>query len=230
VPQNPTDPCGSAPVIEIELSELRESIALYRRYRKFKDSLAEIPKAPEVSEQEWVALADGEVIEFLQHDAEIVASNIHKPLVDQFIAMHDLCCGWKPSLLFEAPRPADVTTKPRITFAHLAQGALAIGYAALVERGRMKPAKAKQWLDEELRKHGLISLVRGDDIQGWYHQVKAADGKGKPAPALVEAFRRFQSDFSKMHNAAEAKAFAASYLDTVRDLKPPRLKLRHSAG
>jgi hypothetical protein len=86
--------------------------------------------------------------------------------------------------------------------------------------------QAKQWLDKELRDRGLFGLVRGEDIPGWYHQIKVAKRKGKPVTTLVEAFRYFQPGLSNVNNAAEAEAFTRNYLDEVRDLNLPRLKLR----
>jgi hypothetical protein len=103
---------------------------------------------------------------------------------------------------------------------------LVLAYTALVERGRCKPAEAKQRLDEMLRARGLSDLVRGEDIQQWYNQLGAA--KGKPAPALREAVKYYRSELSNVHTRAQAEALAAKCLDAVRALGLTRLKLRGS--
>jgi hypothetical protein len=122
---------GPSIPLEIEASELPEAIKVFQRYKALKHELATIHQSDAVSEQLRITLAQSAVIEFLQGDPEILESNIHKPLDDLHVALFELSCGGKPSILFEAQRPADVVTKQKTSYVHLAQGFLAAAFAAL---------------------------------------------------------------------------------------------------
>jgi hypothetical protein len=184
-------------------------ITLHGRLRKLRAELRET--ASQDSEQLQAMLQLAAAIEFLQFDAEIRATNSAQPLLKLFQAMQDLCAGHKPPFFFEAPRPDDVVTKPKISSVHIPQAALAIGYAALRERGRYKAAAARQWFDKKLREHKRPE--RGQDVEGWYRQVKASNGR--PASALVEAFKSFEPDLAKLNGAAAAEIYAESWINTT---------------
>jgi len=202
------------------------AVALHGLPRKLKDELAEIAKAagPGVQQIRMAAtLQLGTVIEWLQNDQEIRASNDLQPLYRLFGALHDLCAGARPPFLFEVARPDGVNTKPKIAFAHYAQGILVVAYMAL-ERLKWKPAAVRRWLDDELRHRDLHEQVCGEDIQGWHNQHTAPHGR--LAPTAMDTIKDYQTELLNLHDEPEAQAFARKCLDTVRDLKLDRIRLR----
>jgi hypothetical protein len=198
------------------------AITLHGQFRRLRAELAKIA-ASQGSEQMQATLQLGAFIEVLQRDPEIRATNSHQPLLKLLGAMTDVCAGRKPPFLFKAARPPDVVTKSKFASAHLPQGVLVIGYGALVERGRYKPAAARAWFDKELRIHKRPE--RGADVAGWYRQINAP--KGRPAAGLREAFKYYQPELAKLNGAAKAEAFARKCIDAAHGLVGSNsLKLR----
>jgi hypothetical protein len=203
--------------------DIAKEMACYEAYKMFKDDMATIAEANYASDQLRVTAILGAVILLVSHDLP-TAHSFHA-LHALFTDIYDLAFGGRPAFFFQAKKPPGVSTKPKIAYAHTAQGLLAIAYAALVISGGKKPAKAIQWLNDALKTWSLSSLVSGEDIQGWYHQCGAKHGR--PAPMLVEAFQAFRPELSNLSSPAEAEAFAKRLLMTVAIGKPSRsLKLR----
>jgi hypothetical protein len=202
---------ASEEAVEIDASELVEAVSFFRHLKAFRAELAELAKMDSPTEQHRRAYAQNLAVELLQQDPKLSASGNLKPLFDIHMALHD-----------------DVETKPKITYTHYAQGAGVAAYAALVNpdtlknprQDGMKPAKARELLDEMLRKRNLD--VSGITLQSWHYHVVA----GTAAPAMIEAFRSWESVLAKLRNATEAKACAAEWLDVVASLQLPSLKLR----
>jgi hypothetical protein len=145
------------------------------------------------------------VIERLQYDQEIRAEKIDQPLLQLFTALHDLCAGGKPALLCHVARPDGVKTKPKIASAHLAQGVLVVAYMAL-ERVKWKPAKAKDWLNDELRARNLHDLVCGEDITAG----TAIRHRQKLAPTVVKTIRDYEAELPGLQDETGALALARS--------------------
>jgi hypothetical protein len=158
----------------------------------------------------------------VQSDPEINVLNILLPVRKLHDALVDLCAGGRPSLLFNAPRPPGFATKQKVSSAHYPQGVLAIGYAALVERGKYKPAKAIVWFTDMLKARTMPAC--GKDVRGWYNQCNAP--KGRPAAGLIQAFRDYRPQLPNLHNATEAEDFATKCVAAVHGMRPERLKLR----
>ena len=138
------------------------------------------------------------------------------------MALLDRCAGGNPALL---ARPDDAKTKPKIASAHFPQGIgiLVVAYMAL-ERVKWKPAKAREWLDKELRARNLHDLVCGEDIHRWHNQYTAPTGK--LAPTVVKTIRDYEAELLSLQDETGALALARKCLDTVRDLGLERLRLR----
>jgi hypothetical protein len=219
----PIDPSGSQPTVEIDLGK---AIALLGLDNRLKAELATFARGSPETELIRGIRQLGAMIQSVQSDPEVIASKppIHQPVLKLHQALVDLCAGGRPALLFEAPRPPDVRTKQKFSPAHYPQGILASGYAALVERGRYKPAKAVQWFDKALRDHEMSA--EGKDVRGWYHQATAP--KGRPAAHLKEAFRYYQPRLANLHSAAEVEDFATKCIAAVHGMGVERLKLRKS--
>jgi hypothetical protein len=188
------------------------------RYRTLKASLAKTAAGPAPQLVKGVGQL-GHVLASLQGDREIIAS----PLRDLFDALVDYLAGGKPDLLFkDVPRPADVTTKQKFNTLHYPQGLLAVAYAALVERGKYKPAAAREWSKKELKARGIAAC--DEDAAGWYRQAKAPNGK--PAATLRQVFKDHQGELLELRTTAEAERYAGLCLDTVKGLVGTRpLKL-----
>lgn len=222
-------------VVDTDVPEVIEAVNLHRRWKTFKSELAESAKMDSQTPQMRMAYAQCLVIELLEQDPEIVASNIHKPLFDIWMAMHDLSLGGKPPVLFEADRPDGVgVTKPLMTFAHYPQGFCAAAYAALVNppvlenprRDGLKPIKARKLLDKMLGERNLSDQVKGIDLQAWFYQI----GAHTAAAPLIETFQSCKAVLSKLRNSAEAAAYARQSLDMVARMQLPSLKLRHPSS
>jgi hypothetical protein len=159
----------------------------------------------------------------VSHD--LPAAHSFQALHALFSNVYDLAFGGRPSFFFQAKKPPGVRTKPKIAYAHSAQGLLATAYASLVGPGGKEPAEAIQWLNNALKTWRLAALVSGEDIQGWYHQTTAK--RGRPAPMLIETFRVFQPQLSSLSSPEEGEVFATQCLMLIALGKPSmRLKLR----
>jgi hypothetical protein len=196
-------------------------ITLLGQFRKLRAELANIAASSE-SEQIQATLQLVAVIQFLQYNSEIRTTTSHQPLLKLHHAMLDLCAGHRPLFLFDAPRPDGVVTKPKVSSAHFPQGVLAIGIAALVERGRYKPAPAMLWFDKELRVHKRPEC--GQDVYGWYRQIKAP--KGRPAATLVEAFKYYEPELAALNDAAAAEDFARKCVAAAHGWVGPSTSLK----
>jgi hypothetical protein len=202
---------------------IAKAITCYEAYRTFKEEMAAIAEADYPSDQSRVTEILGSVIMLMAHDLP-AAPSFHD-LYALFYDIYDLAFGGRPAFFFQAPKPDDVKTKPKITFAHSVQGLLASAYAALSGPGGKKPAEAVQWLDDALKKWRVAALVNGKAIRGWYHQATAK--RGRPARMLVDTFQEYQPQLSTLSSPAEAEAFAMQHIMLVALGKPPRpLKLR----
>jgi energy-converting hydrogenase Eha subunit A len=179
----PIDPGGSQPTIEVDLGK---AVALLALDNRLKAELATFAKGSPGTELIRGIRQLGAMIQYVQSDPEIIALNIHLPAFRLHAALVDLCAGGKPSLLFKASRPPGFKTKQKVSSAHFPQGILAIGYAALVERGGYKPVRAIEWLTGALKTHNMPAC--GEDIRGWYNQCNAP--KGRPAAASWESSNR----------------------------------------
>jgi hypothetical protein len=215
-----SDPHSPRPTIEIDLGK---AVALLGLDNRLKGELAANARGPSETELSRAVRQLGAMLQSVHSDPDVIALNVTQPVFKLYQALTDLCAGHKPAFLFEVKRPPDVTTKPKIAFAHYPQGVLAIGYAGLVERGRYKPAKAIKWFDDELRTCKMPA--KGNDVRGWYRQATAPTGK--PAAGLMQAFREFQPRLLQLplHDAAEAENFAKKCVTAVHGMGLVRLKL-----
>ena len=107
---------------------------------------------------------------------------------------------------------------------HYPQGILAIGFAALVTRGKYKTSRAVQWFTKALKARNMPAC--GEDVRGWYYQATAP--KGRPAAGLMQAFRDYRPLLSSLHSTAEAEGFATKCAAAVHGMGVERLKLRGS--
>jgi hypothetical protein len=215
----PIDPCGPQPTIEIDLGK---AIALLGHDNRLKAELATLARGSPETELIRGTRQLGAMIKSVQADLDVIALNIHQPVLKLFHALVDRCAGGRPPLLFEAMRPPDVRTKQKVSTAHYPQGILTIGYAALVERGKYKPVKAIGWFTDALKDRNMAAC--GKDVRGWYNQCNAP--KGRPAAGLMEAFRDYRPQLSNLHSAAEAEDFATKCVASVHGMGLERLKLR----
>jgi hypothetical protein len=202
--------------------DIAKAMACYEAYGEFRDDMAAIAGTKFETEQLRVTALLGAVILLLCHDLPAARSfhALHALLCD----IYDLAFGGRPEFFFGASKPTNVTTKPKIAWAHSSQAFLVSAYAALVGQGCKRPAEAINWLNSALKECKLADLVGGDDIRGWYHQLRAP--RGNPAPMLVERFRELQPELSGLSNPAEAEAFAMQCVHILAIAKPRQVRLR----
>jgi hypothetical protein len=210
------DPRGSQPAIEIDLGK---AIALLALDNRLKAELATFARGPPETELVRGVRQLGAMLQFAQSDPQVIARNIHQPVLKLYQALADWCAGGKP---LEVKRPPDVKTKPKVSSAHYPQGILAIGYAALVERGRYKPARAIKWFDKALADRNMAAC--GKDVRGWYYQATAPTGK--PAAGMMQAFRDYRPQLLHLHDAVAAEDFATKCVIGAHGLGVTRLKLQ----
>lgn len=119
------------------------------------------------------------VIEFIQHDPQVVEADADSPLTMLLAALNDVSAGARPALFSEPPpRDSDKPTDLGRDHAH----ALLAAAAEHLMRGGRSRKEAGRWIEHRLRKFGVAN-IGATQILNW--RARASDGKGPKALRIV---------------------------------------------